>query len=457
MGERPLRHTPTRAMKGKKGQSPMASGKTASGKSASGKSASGSLRIFAAVTVALVWTSAAWADLSAAKTALGARDFPTAITQARAVAHQHPYDAAMIEARAQMELGQLDPALAAVSRAKAAKPRDSAAHALEGLIYLRMKRPGRAMVALRRALDLAENDQQKNIARALIRQARAAQTWHVQGGIGIVPSTNANKATTAQTITVLIPGTATPVQAQLVGGQAKSGTGLRMFGQASRQMGAWSLSFGGDVTHMRDPALRQQSLQGGLTWTKGATRLGLTHQYRWVGGDGFSATTTLRADHQRTLSPHRALRYSASLADRQRYDDPLKDARVTTFALRYLAAPRPGRVWDLGVEVQNVVSASAFEAARHLVLDAGIRGATGAWGWDARLRAGLGRWDNVAPFEPLARRDRSLGLSLSAQNNNVSFYGLTPTYGIGIQHRSSNLARHDLRSVDLFIGLANAF
>jgi len=401
----------------------------------------------------------AWGDLAAAKGALAGRDFPTAIAQAEKSAATHPYDAAMITARAHMELGQLDPALAAVARAKAARPGDSASYALEGLILLRMGRPGRAMLSLRRALDLAQNDQQKNIARALIRQAKSAQTWAVQGGIGIVPSSNLNKATTAETITVLIPGTTAPVQAQLTGGQAAAGTGVRLFGQATRPLGPWGISFGGDITHTDDPALRQQSLQFGVTRTLGASRWGLTHQRRFVGGDSFVATTTLRFDHQVALSGQSALRFNLGLAHQNRFDDPLRDGYITTLGARWIKLVRPTLAWDAGVQLQNTASRSAFEASQSLTLDIGARGAlTGTgWIWDGRLRAGTGHWDNVAPFEPLVRQDRYVGLSLSAQNNNVSFYGLTPTYGLSAQRRKSNLARHDIRSVDLFIGLANAF
>ena len=417
------------------------------------------------IFIAVVWATLcalvtpAWGDLAAAKGALAGRDFPTAIAQAGRVADTHPYDAAMIQARAHMELGQLDPALAAVGRAKMARPNDSAAYALEGLILLRMGRPGRAMLSLRRALDLAENDQQKSIARALIRQAKSAQKWQVQGGIGIVPSSNLNKATTAETITVLIPGTTTPVNAQLVGGQAESGTGLRLFGQATRTMGPWGLSFGGDITHTDDPSLRQHALQFGLTRTVGASRLGLTHQRRFVGGDAFVATTALRFDHQVALPEQSALRFTVGLAHQNRFDDPLRDGYITTAGVRWIKLLRPTLAWDMGVEVQNTASRSAFEASRAVTVDVGARGALAGtgWVWDGRLHLGVGRWDDVAPFEPLARRDRQVGLSFSAQNNNVSFYGLTPTYGISAQRRKSNLGRHDIRSVDLFIGLANAF
>jgi len=152
--------------------------------------------------------------LSAAQTALATGQFETAITLAGSLARDAPYDAAMIAARSHLELGQTAAALQAVQQAQAVRPKDSAAHALEGLIYLRQDRPGRAMFSLRRGLDLAQTPQEKSIARGFLRRSQSQQTWLWRGGFGLAPASNVNKATTASSITLLFPGAESTVEAQ---------------------------------------------------------------------------------------------------------------------------------------------------------------------------------------------------------------------------------------------------
>ena len=70
--------------------------------------------------------------------------------------------------------------------------------ALSGVIHIKQDQPGRAMIALRRALDLAQNPQDKSIARALLRQTQALSPWRVSGNFGLIPSTNINGGTKKQ-------------------------------------------------------------------------------------------------------------------------------------------------------------------------------------------------------------------------------------------------------------------
>lgn len=404
----------------------------------------------------------AWANLADARAALKAGDYAQASVLAQGIVQTHPYDAAMITARSQMELGRYEAALTAARQAQVTRPSDSAARALEGLILLRQGKPGLAMLSLRRALDLAQTPEQKFIARNLIRQAKAARVWQVQGGIGLTPSSNLNKATTAETITVLIPGTDITAETEFSGGQAISGTGVRLFGQASRRWGArgqGGLSFGISALHTDDTALRQQSAQMGLDWQIGMSQVGVRHAHTWAGGDRYATTTTLSFGHNVALSRTKALRFEAQIADQLRWDDRGKDNTTTGVSMRYTHAPRPNLIWRLGAGIDVRASNSAFVAAQHIHVQAGARTVlgNGAWALDGEVSLGWGQWDGQAPLEPLPRQDVSATLRVNAQNNNISFYGLTPTYGISLHRRTSNLPRHDIKSVDLFLGLANAF
>jgi len=55
------------------------------------------------------------------------------------------------------------------------------------------------------------------------------------------------------------------------------------------------------------------------------------------------------------------------------------------------------------------------------------------------------------------RKDLDLTTTLSVQNQNISFLGVTPALSITQQTRDSTVNLYDLESQDFFIGVSNAF
>ena len=405
-------------------------------------------------------TGPATADLAGARAALQRGDFAGAVQEAQTVLPAQAYDKGMIVGRSALELGDYDQAMASVTSAKAARPRDSAAHALEGLILMRQGKRGRAELVLRRALDLAKTPQQKAIAAGLIRQVRNTREWQVEAGLGLAPSTNINKATTADKITVLIPGTDTTTTAIFTGGQAKSGTGLRYYGQARRAISPkFNLHFGLSGTEYKDTSVSSLAGQIGLAFHTDGHHWGLSQVWQGFGGQRFSDTTTLTYRTSKSFTDQNALQFDLSYAAQNRHDDPTKDNTTARAGLTYATLLNPQLRVTAGGYVQQRKSDNAFVAARHMGVTVGADYKLAGTGWQvgAGLDLSFGQWDGIAPLEPEVRRDHSAVLSLKAQNKNISLYGLTPTYGVTMQSRQSNLARHRIESIDLFLGLAHAF
>ena len=409
--------------------------------------------------------------LAQAQTALLTGNFPQALHMAQGpLTQSHPFDAAMIRARAALGLGQFPLALKAAQDAQAVRPNDSAARAFEGMARLGLGQTTKAMLSLRRALDLARTPQDKNIARTLIRQAKAQQKWIWNGGVGIAPSSNINKATTAESIGLVVGGDT--VDAPFTG-QAVSGTGLRLFGGVTRNVTIHpkaQLSFNTNLSgnFYKDSSFSNQAVQANVALNMHhsqayQTQVKLSYHGSQFSGDPFAETRGFDITGKRALpkpgAGPRFLTYTLGYDDQLRYD-AAENANTTKRArLAYTWTPTPHQQWTLGISASDRDSDSNFVAARHIGADLGLRLLPKNAPWQISLGAGVkkGDWARQASTEPDIRHDTEMSFSLSAQNNNVSFFGLTPTYGFSYLRRKSNLPRHDITSQDVFIGLANAF
>ncbi len=79
------------------------------------------------------------------------------------------------------------------------------------------------------------------------------------------------------------------------------------------------------------------------------------------------------------------------------------------------------------------------------------------WRVDLSVERGWEEWREKKDVFLKRRKYLDLTTTLSVQNQNISFLGLTPALNITQQTRDSTVNLYDLESQDFFIGVSNAF
>lgn len=421
-----------------------------------------------------LWASISVADVRQALAALQAGNWTEALRLADTIDPRLPFDRAMIIARAKAELGDLDGALQAAETAKALRPSDSGARALEGLILARQGQNTTAMIALRRSLDLARTPQEKALARQFLRQVQAQNPWRLTGSFGIAPSNNINKATTATSILVNnIFGSGT-VLTPLSGGQAVSGNGVALSFNLSRtwarpDRSAWTFGLGAAAKLYEEHDFDEVTKSANLAYQFAPTRRTVsTLSYRYAdktyGKSDFSITQSLDYTLRQQLAPlpgqgPHGLTWSLGYDDQERFDNALRDNTTRRAGLTYFWTPTPTMQWTLGVQVEDRTSQANDIASDRVSVNLGVKAAPGGGPWviEAKLTQALGRWDRRELLFPEVREDNETSLEVSLQNNNISYFGLTPTISVTRLERASNLGLYDISSTDVFLGVSNAF
>jgi tetratricopeptide (TPR) repeat protein len=181
-------------------------------------------------TVVCMLSSPLLADLITARIALQTRQFELALAQAEDLAATHPFDSAMISARAHVELRQFQDARTAATRAQRLAPKLAGPRILKALALHGLGQPRRAMFHLRRALDLSTERNERLMITRLLRQIQAGLAVKLSGGLGIAPSSNINKISYSTTHTSINPFTGTLQTIPWTASEAQhSGTGLRFW------------------------------------------------------------------------------------------------------------------------------------------------------------------------------------------------------------------------------------
>ena len=142
--------------------------------------------------------STAFADLRQAQAALASKDFASAINLAQTYYKQSPYDAALIMARSLIEVGQ--PALAERYARFAVDmvPNSFAARILTATALRQQGKNFESEIQFRRALDVADTDAERQMARQSMRIVENTKKWSGNLTLGIAPTTNVGKVSSAQ-------------------------------------------------------------------------------------------------------------------------------------------------------------------------------------------------------------------------------------------------------------------
>ncbi len=135
----------------------------------------------------------ATADIKAAQTALTNRGYQTAMALAKASSVENPYDAALIMARSLIEIGQPVEAQKFAEFAIDLVPNSFAGRILLATALRHQKKNLASEFQFRRALDVADTDAERNIARKSMRVVEGSEKWSGSLSFGIAPTTNVAK------------------------------------------------------------------------------------------------------------------------------------------------------------------------------------------------------------------------------------------------------------------------
>jgi len=414
------------------------------------------------------------ADLTKARIALQSRQFQLALVQAENLAATHPFDSAVIAARAHIELGQFEKAQTSATRAQALAPNLAAPRILKALALHGLGKPRRAMFQLRRALDLSTERNERITATRLLQQIQAGLTVKISGGLGIAPSSNINKISYSTTHTSInpltgrlqtIPWTASEPQ--------RSGSGLRLWSELSyslpqTRLGAQLASFNLSTDIYGEPRFNRSSLslnhrltlppaaQHQTTLTQAFTAI---HQFNAIESRIFSSTWSRRYVLRAPQNPRQtALRDWSLGADIITRPDG-KDSRVLKTNWRHYWPASSSHQFNLGLGYTNRFSDAVDVGNQELKMDIGWRPIfqSSPYILNVNLSLSLAKWKELEITFPEKRRVRDRKISLNLSNPNLSYLGLTPSVQYSFLDRDANIEMFRIRSHDMFIGLTNAF
>ena len=425
-------------------------------------------------TVVCMLSSPLLADLTTARIALQTRQFELALAQAEDLAATHPFDSAMIAARAHVELRQFQDARTAATRAQRLAPKLAGPRILKALALHGLGQPRRAMFHLRRALDLSTERNERLMVTRLLQQIQAGLAVKISGGLGIAPSSNINKISYSTTHTSINPLTGTLQTIPWTAREPqRSGSGLRLWSGLSytlpkTQFGTQSTSLNLSADVYNEPRFNRSSLsfnhrltltpvaQHQTTLTQAFTAV---HKFNALESRIFSSTWSRRYALRDPQNPRQvALRDWTIGADIITRPDG-KDSRVLKTSLRHYWPASASHQFNLGLGYTNRFSDAADVGNQELKIDLGWRPIFQASPYILNVNVSLSyaKWKELEITFPEKRRVHERKISLNLSNPNVSYFGLTPSLNYTFLDRDANIEMFRVRSHDMFIGLTNAF
>ena len=425
-------------------------------------------------TLFFMLSSPLHADLTTARIAVQSRQFQLALAQAENLAATHPFDSAMIAARAHVELGQFGKAQTSATHAQALAPKLAAPRILKALALHGLGKPRRAMFQLRRALDLSTERNEWITATLLLQQIQAGLTVKISGGLDIAPSSNINKISYLTTHTSINPLTGTlQTIPWTANGPQRSGSGLRLWSGLSyalpkTQLGTQLASLNLSTDVYNEPRFNRSSLsinhklvftpaaQHQTTLTQAFTAV---HQFNALESRIFSSSWSRRYALRDPQNPRQiALRDWSLGADIITRPDG-KDSRVLKTSSRHYWPAGSSNEFNLGPGYTNRFSDAADVGNQEIKIDPGWRPIfqTSPYVLNFNFSLSLAKWKDLEITFPEKRRVRERKISVNLSNPNLSYLGLTLSAHYSFLDRDANIEMFRVRSHDMFIGLTNAF
>ncbi|GGF83353.1 Protein of unknown function [Mameliella alba] len=338
-------------------------------------------------------------------------------------------------------------------------------------------RPGVAQLWLRRAAQMAPDDQLKAVAVRDFRQLRRLTPWRLSLDLSVEPSDNLNGAPRTNRFTfaglpfvnpsaVPLSGERYVLGADYVRRVPLSETRRLNLGLSTEfQRVRFSQEARDKVPGIRDADYRQDALALSLgyeargqdgSWL-GKSQLSVTRH--WLGGQLFADAARLDLSYGQTIAPGLigALRYGYEVEER--HDAAVRDAQTRELGLTLTRAY--GRS-TLGLDLlvsdtasdSRLVARESARAALSYRLGKPVKGVlprlTLAWEVTDFDMGPTTFW-----IEP--RRDEELTVSLDLLLPNYDLYGFAPEIGVSFRDRSSNYTIYETRGTDLRLGLKSVF
>ncbi len=397
------------------------------------------------VSLSFAFPAYASSELDQARQALGSRDFAKAIEIAAELPENLALDAALISARAYLELGQFADASIAAKSAVDLGPTSFDARFLFATALERSGSPNLAAIQFRRAIDLSRNDFERQISVDAISRIGASKAIQLRGSIGLSPSTNFNKATSNEEVE-LIFGTGS-----IVSDKPRGAVGLSYsVSAASPSFPGYSLGISGILAEEKEDGRTTIAVSKRSPTEAGYLDLGL--QSSWSGGEYYQNRVSLFSSNQ-----------VAEFADSLTYG-----VEAISFAggVSELDLSAAARITLL--EADAVTLTADLRAKRHIsesVKLASVSGGLSLSGqfdldvFDAQIAGSLNvrKWDSVEAFFVQARRDQDALISVLVSPKKFSILGLKPVLRGSNFRRSSNIATYDIESQDFYFGFEAKF
>ena len=336
---------------------------------------------------------------------------------------------------------------------------------------------GVAQIWLRRAAEIAPDEQTRAVAVQDFRQVRRLTPWRVSLNATVAPSDNLNGAPKTNTFTFaglpFVNPSAVPLSGQrLVLGAdyvyriALSETRRLNFGAGlEMQRVRFSNDAKSKVPGLRNADYRQDALTLRLGYEArgqdgawlAASRVSLMR--RWLGEVPLSDVARLDLSYGRSLTPDVIAAVRLGLEAEQRHDAGVRDAQSRELGLsltrRFSGAALKLDLSQADTESESrAVARATHRAALSYALGKPVGGVlprvTLAWEETAYDRGPTTFW--TAP-----RRDEEWSVSLDVLVPSFDYYGFAPEIGVSFRDRSSNYTIYETRSTDLRLGLKSVF
>lgn len=138
-------------------------------------------------------TSITVADLRDAQIAILSQQYDLALSEAAKIAKSHPIDAALISARASIELGNPAQGVKYAAFAVKAAPKSFSARLLLATAQRHQGKNLFAELNFRRALDIAQTPVDRRIARDALRYVRDVKNWNYTAFLRVAPTSNIHR------------------------------------------------------------------------------------------------------------------------------------------------------------------------------------------------------------------------------------------------------------------------
>lgn len=337
--------------------------------------------------------------------------------------------------------------------------------------------PGMAQLWLRRAAQIAPEDNLRALAVNDFRLVRSKTPWRIKLNMAVEPSDNLNGAPKTNSFTfaglTFVNPTAVPLSGKrfVLGGdylyrlpldetqRLSFGAGIEM------QRVRFSGEARDKVPGIRNSDYRQDSLVLSLghemrgadgRWLAQGRASVVRH---WMAGQLYSDAARLDLSYGRAVGPGLEAGVRLGVEKEIRHDTGLRDSRTREMGLsltrRFAAASL-----RLDLSLADTDSASRLIArdtgrvALRLGATKPVKGllprVTLAWE-EAQYDMG------PSPFWTDPRRDAQWSLSMDVLVPKVSYYGFAPEIGVSFRDRSSNYTVYETRGTDLHLGLKSVF